>query len=395
MSWITLFVGVSLTLVQGVAASSWAAPLTGEAGKRWLAIASSKDLDTAIGIAGIYAEAQAKVVSSQSGWFAVVLGPYTEASVTDVLKVHKDIGPVPKDARLSKGDTYVDQVWEERPWSERRALITYDAAGPARFSQGELNFEVSMTGNEDDPGPAIASAKRAGQTAFSFTTSSDFVMFGADAGLLALDPTSLHPQLVFTRFTGGAHCCTQTWIATQPKSAAGWTLVDGGILDGGGYGFEDLDGDGTLEIRHVDNSFLYAFDSYAGSFAPVRIKQLRGNQLIDVSNSLAMKPILKRDLARMEFEAKLAPDLWKSNGFLAGWVAAKQRLGLGEDAWQTALENLDTNSDFGPQTCKTGKPVEGCDLEDLERVPIGKALAEFLNERDYGELPPIARALLK
>ncbi len=155
-----------------------------------------------------------------------------------------------------------------------------------------------------------------------------------------------------------------------------------------------MDGDGYLELEVPDNDFLYAFDSYAGSFAPVRIFQLRGNKLNDVSNAPAMRSRLRRDLAGMEFQAKLDPGLWKSNGFLAGWVAAKQRLGQGDDAWQTVLENLDPNTDFGPDTCKSGKTVEDCPYEDLVKVPVAKALAQFLSERDYGELPPMAQSQL-
>jgi hypothetical protein len=56
----------------------------------------------------------------------------------------------------------------------------------------------------------------------------------------------------------------------------------------------------------------------------------------------------------------------------------------GRPCWKTSKQN----SDFGPQVCKTGKPLEDCPFEDLERVPVAKALAQFLSERDYGELPP-------
>jgi len=361
---------------------------------RWLAVASTKDLDTAIAIAGVYSSERAKVVSTQSGWFAIILGPYSEGTIEAIRKAHKDIGEVPKDALLSKGDKYIEVVHQERTWEEQRVLASYEVNKPVSFSDGGTTFTVEMAGSEDDPGPTTASAKQGDKLVFSFTTPNDFSMFGSDAGLLKLDPDAKGPQLLFTRYTGGAHCCTQTWIATSPKNGAGWTLVDAGALDGGTYSFEDVDGDGFVEMFNVDNNFLYAFDSYAGSYAPIRISQLRGNKLIDVSGRPEMRSRLVRDLAAMEFNAKLDPTLWKSNGFLAGWVAAKQRLGQGEDAWQTALENLEPNTDFGPDICKTGEPVEKCAYENLEKVPVAKALAEFLGERDYGELPPSAQALL-
>jgi serine protease Do len=379
-----------LILVGPAHAGSLAAP----DGQHWLTVASTRDVDTAIGIASMYAGAKARVVSSQSGWFAVIMGPFVEADVAAVLKAHSDIGEVPKDALLSPGDKYVEVVWEEKAEDASPLLATYELNKPAQFSSGPLNFVVSMGGSEEDPGATTAAGTESGKTLFSFSTPKDYSIFGSDAGLLKLDPATAAPQLVFTRYTGGAHCCTQTWVATAPAGAAGWTLVDAGILDGGGYFFKDIDGDGALELTAVDNSFLYAFDSYAGSFAPIRIYQLRGNALNDVSNAPEFRNHLKRDLARMEFAAKLDANQWRSNGFLAGWVAARQRLGQGEEAWQTAMENLNGESDFGPMICKTGKPIEQCAHDDLERVPVAKALAEFLAERDYGELPPKARALL-
>lgn len=387
--------GASYVAAILVATSVFAGSMGLPEGERWLTIASSKDKDTAIGIAGLYSQERAKVVSTQSGWYAVILGPYREDTVAAVQKAHPDIGDIPKDSLLARGDKYIDSVWEEKPWDEARPLAAYELKKPVQFASGDITFSVSMEGDEDNPGPSTATAKRGDETLFSFTTPTEYSMFGSDAGLLKLDPATAAPQLVFTRFTGGAHCCTQTWIATAPEGGSGWTLIDAGVLDGGGYSFEDIDGDGTLELVNVDNSFLYAFDSYAGSFAPIRVNRLRGNTLKDISGEDEARPQLKRDLARMEFAAKLNRDLWKENGFLAGWVAAKQRLGQGEDAWQTALENLNPESDFGPQTCKTGKPIEDCPFEDLERVPVAKALAQFLAERDYGELPPKAQALLK
>lgn len=390
----SVLAGATAVLAVLAAGQVWAASLALSGKERWLTVASSKDLDTAIAIAGVYASERAKVVSSQSGWYAIVLGPYREGSVAAVTKAHAGIGAVPADAHLSRGDKFLEVVFEEKPWEEQRVLANYDSKKPVQFADGDTTYSVSMAGTNDEPGPTTASAKRGETLLFSFTTPSEYSMFESDAGLLKLDPGAKGPQLVFTRFTGGAHCCTQTWIATSPEGGAGWSLVDAGVFDGGAYSYEDVDGDGFLELELVDNDFLYAFDSYAGSFAPIRIFQLRGNKLIDVSNTPAMHARLKRDLAAMEYQVKLDPGLWRSNGFLAGWVAAKQRLGEGGEAWQTVLENLDPNTDFGPDTCKSGKPVEDCAYEDLQKVPVAKALAQFLSERDYGELPPMAQAQL-
>ena len=82
-----------------------------------------------------------------------------------------------------------------------------------------------MSGTEEAPGPTTARATEGGKDLFSFETSDEFSQWGAEAGVLKLDPNKDEPELVFTRYTGGAHCCTQTWIATKPRDAAAWALV--------------------------------------------------------------------------------------------------------------------------------------------------------------------------
>ena len=92
---------------------------------------------------------------------------------------------------------------------------------------------------------------------------------------LRLDAASPAPQIVFSAFWGGAHCCTVTKIATL--GPGGWTVLDGDVLDGSGYGFEDIDGDGVYELISSDNSFLYAFAPYSDSLAPVRLWRCKGD----------------------------------------------------------------------------------------------------------------------
>ncbi len=368
-------------------ASSPALKLVGK--QQWLAIASTKDIDTAIGIARQfdYEGQTPRVVTSISGWYAVILGPYAATSLEQLKRRNTSLPPLPSDALLSHGDKYVETVWQPKPpvsvWSE------YALEKPARLSVADLEVEVAMTKQGDDLLPTLAKGSEKGKPAFSFTVEAagDYVDYSATATLARLDPQSPTPQLLFTRYTGGAHCCTQTWIATKSSGAGGWSLIEGQLLDGGGYWLEDVDGDGAQELVSVDNSFLYAFDSYAGSYAPLRFSRLVGGKLEDVTNLPALQPRLRQDLAGMQFQAKIEPSSWKSNGFLAAWVANKMRLGEGEDAWLTMLENYDKKSDFGPQKCLTGQEVEKCPAESLQTIPFPTALADFLRDKDYGPLP--------
>jgi serine protease Do len=377
--------------VPALAASSQ--PLSLTSNKHWLTVASSKDLDTAIGIARQfdYEGLVPRVVSSASGWYAVLLGPYTANSIAQLKKDDGNLPELPGDALLSNGSKYVETVWQST--GAARSWTDYGVDKPAHFSAGDLEFEVSMTKKDEDTFSTSIKGSEKGINAFTFISvgSEEFGESGATATLAKLDPASATPQLLVTRYTGGAHCCTKTWIATKLEGSAGWTLVEGANLDGGGYGLEDVDGDGAQELISFDNAFLYAFDSYAGSFAPLHISKLVGSTIEDVSDKPAMRARLTQELAGMEFQAKTNRDLWKSNGFLAGWVANKVRLGEGDGAWAEMLANYDKNSDFGPQECVSGEKVENCPAANLRTIPFPKALAGFLREQTYGELPKVAQ----
>ncbi len=76
-------------------------------------------------------------------------------------------------------------------------------------------------------------------------------------------------EVVVRTFSGGAHCCTNYTIYTLQNHQ--FMQTETGFLDGIGGTFQDLNKDGKIEFLTSDNSFLYAFSSYAGSFAPSRI----------------------------------------------------------------------------------------------------------------------------
>jgi len=63
-----------------------------------------------------------------------------------------------------------------------------------------------------------------------------------------------------------------------------WQSVDLGQIDGDqGFNFLDPTHDGYGLIVDIGEDFLYRFASYAGSFAPTRIRKLSGVQVQDVT----------------------------------------------------------------------------------------------------------------
>jgi serine protease Do len=387
---IGLLMGVAFSYAEAAQAESL--KLSGK--KHWLTVASAKELDTAIGIARELRSDNALVVSSLSGFYAVVLGPYAGNSLGELKRKNSDLPQLPDDALLSNGARYTGIVWKAP--SQTVSMVAYGVDKPVQLSAGDLTVELKLQKMGEDQHSTIVTGTEKGVASFSFEVGKDgeFVNEPAEAALIKLDPKSATPQLLFTRYSGGAHCCTNTWIAVKADGAVGWSLIDAGKLDGGGYFFEDVDADDTPELMNVDNRFLYAFDSYAGSYAPLKILKLRGGRLEDVSEEPAMRSRLLQDVASMEFNAKLDPSNWKANGFLAGWVAGKIRLGQGNDAWQTVVENYDKSPDVAPQECSSGQPIEDCPPENLKAIPFLKSLASFLREAGYNPLPDAAEPLL-
>jgi hypothetical protein len=135
-------------------------------------------------------------------------------------------------------------------------------------------------------------------------------------------------------------------------------VIDAGEMDDGGFAFEDIDGDGGAELVGIDNSFLYAFASYAESNAPTRIKKLINGELKDVTQNPAYQRYLHQQVLAME--ANASPESWHNNGFLAGWVAAKALIGEDTEAWSRMLLNYDHYSDWELTECVAAVPLDKC-----------------------------------
>jgi hypothetical protein len=244
----------------------------------------------------------------------------------------------------------------------------------------------------------------------------EFTMFGVpdspDRGgstieLRRLDPTTSLPQVVFSFFTGGAHCCMSFQIATTDASG-GWHIVDAGQVDAGGrngyvpYAFVDIDNSGSSELVGEDDSFLYAFTSYGGSFEPTRILKLEGLNLTDVTRNPEYRGFLVRQLRGMEDAEKQDKSAAKQiddpgiNGYLAGWVAQKSLLGQAGDAWHTMLDSYSHNSTDGLASCHvdnrvwdetavrgSATPYRHCPEGQEYLIPFPEALAIFLVKHGY------------
>jgi hypothetical protein len=182
-----------------------------------------------------------------------------------------------------------------------------------------------------------------------------------DIFIAEMDPANGHPEVVVEFYSGGAHCCESIYVLEEDPAAPGtWRKIALGTFDGGARKPRDVDGDGLAEIVVTDECFLYAFGSYAESYAPPVILAVRNGQRRNLTRTPRMRPFLKseerRVLRLMKSEDGRTAEGHVPNGILAGYVALKILLGEGRQGWLFMLRNRNPAS----------PPEEICPL-DLEQ----------------------------
>ncbi len=202
----------------------------------------------------------------------------------------------------------------------------------------------------------------------------------AEASIAEIDPTNQHPEVYFTAYSGGAHCCSSVVVAEQVGNK--WVTVPVGDFDGGGDYLHDINNDGLAEIVTVDNRFLYTFDCYACSAAPLVIYTVRGGIAIDVSTDPRYLSAHRDWLAQIE-DSVDPQERWTSPGYLAGWLATKIRIGEGADAWKQLQAHWDYRHDAGEETCLTGADLDHCPKNQKKVLKFPDRLKLFLEQNGY------------
>jgi len=212
-----------------------------------------------------------------------------------------------------------------------------------------------------------------------------FIVRGDDGGFPAatfgvgrFDPKGGDQQVVFTYFTGGAHCCDAVLLAEHVPN--GWRTVDLGKWDGGfAVPPVDLDGDGGVDFVFVDQRFLYAFGCFACGHAPPQIMSVVDGKVKDVSTAPGLRPVFERDIA----EAKEGCAQGE-NAVCAGYVADATRLGRFDEAWAFMLANYNRKDDWDyPKRC-TSKIVDfQCPGHEIVPADFPQSLKWFLEDNGY------------
>jgi S1-C subfamily serine protease len=362
---------LSLLLLASEPASAGPFSVSGE--ERWVVFASRSTQAEAVRVANELSWKDVsglRVLRAVNGWFAVVAGP-VQLSDPRAVKEHFVRKGAPGDLLFSKGHTYQAQVWAR-----------FDGSTPVEMRVGDLSIKLlarMVKGSDRFP---LAMGYQGEQLVFTMALDeSPSERVTAEIEALRLDDTP-EPQFVFTSFWGGAHCCTMTKIATRVSGE--WRVLAAQTLDGDGYSFQDIDRDGTLEMISSDNSFLYAFAPYAGSSAPVQITKVSGGRLVNVTRETRFEPYIRERLIRMEEYANGESAQWRSNGFLAGWVAMKALVGEFEDAWRRALTLYNRDETDWPITeCGVMRVKGACPAGAERKLTFPVALRKHLERHDY------------
>jgi hypothetical protein len=167
-----------------------------------------------------------------------------------------------------------------------------------------------------------------------------------DISLQNLDPDEV-PEVVFHRYSGGAHCCSTYTLYSWQEDYLYRTITY--PLDAAAAGtFEDLDGDGYSEFTSADERFLYAFGSYASSWPPSLILSFREGSLVDVTEQfpkrLRSHAYAMYERTRESTAANPEPGV---NSILAGYVAQKILLGEYPSGWDYMLAHYDPDDTWG------------------------------------------------
>ena len=205
-------------------------------------------------------------------------------------------------------------------------------------------------------------------------------IYGLSVGIGRLAPSDPAPTVLIGGYSGGAHCCATlqavSLVEGQPVSTV-LPRKDGAPV--GGFP-DDIDGDEVRDIRWQDDSLLYAFTSYAASWPVLRIYNLRGGELVDVSRRPGFAS-LYRDHARETLAECRAKQGGENAGACAAYAYAMAIQGNPEEGIRTATE-LATRPGWSPSRCAAEFDAELC-AERREYQGFETALRQMMRENGY------------
>ncbi len=256
--------------------------------------------------------------------------------------------------------------------------------GPREIAQGKLKAALTYNETKGEDGeiaraPVVTIFEDGAEVAKLDGEDSGMTDPPVAVEIAEIDPGNDAAEVVVSFYSGGAHCCSETKVLTKAKDGSGWKTVELGSFDGGPLLATDPLSDGSYVFETRDNAFLYAFGCYACSTAPLEILTVADGEVKDVSAEPRYRPVHEAYLKDMIVDVP-EEDV---NGFLAGYVGEKIRLGEGAAAWTIMLDHYDKEADWGRDVCDQPLDDDGACPGTETKVTFPVALERMLNENGY------------
>jgi hypothetical protein len=258
------------------------------------------------------------------------------------------------------------QVWEQVYPLQRMQTFTIEGEGVTVKVTPPPPYPDDREVSDDEHAATYADAKItvqfAGLPAYE-VPKDDYRSspYGISVGIGRMAPGDPGPTVLIGGYSGGMHCCATLQAISLVDGAPVSTLLP--MKDG--VPIEDfptdIDGDGTRDFDWIDQSLLYAFSSYAGSWPVPRIYNLRRGEAIDVSREPRYASRFRKFAAKALAECRV--DAVESAAPCAAYAYAMAIQGQTEEGIRTAVAHAEEPPWF-PHDCL---------VEDLdEPCPEGK-----------------------
>lgn len=281
-------------------------------------------------------------------------------------KVDQPVSQLPQTQTTEVADTAPQNEWID--WDEGQSVWNYHVAGyDIAFSTAEdegLKLPVITVTNAEGQKVTVRGEAGGGQARAKFA-------------VVQMEAASETRQILFSSYSGGAHCCVLPYLIEPARN--GWRTTELAAWDGDQIALpRDVDGDGRKEFVLADQSFLYAFSAYAFSYPPIAVYSVSDGKFEDVSAEAKYRPLFVADLPKMRRACEEG-----GNGPCAGYAATAARAGQLDAAWPTVLANTRTDDWSNPAPCRARGDTD-CGLEQQLPYPTyAEALQWFLGETGY------------
>ena len=159
--------------------------------------------------------------------------------------------------------------------------------------------------------------------------------------IVELDGANDAPEVLFSEYSGGNHCCASVIVCSQDSEGIWQTIDVGQFYTAGPFGAVALQGSDGYVMHTLDSRFHRLADCEACWRAPRRIFAIESGQVVDVSDRPAFVPLFREDARHMTSPSKDGNG-WSAGyvkGWWAGYVATKARAGEFDEAWEMMLAN--------------------------------------------------------